>query len=133
MADFIKRLFTWWNGATLGTLLQIRRFGEKVGEDDYGNTYYQSSEKMNYDGRPRRWVTYKGYADASRIPAEWHGWLHHMYDELPDELDTPHAWERPHHPNLTGTVHAYKPKGSLGRGGHATAETGTYEAWTPDA
>ena len=39
--SFIKRIFTWWNGSTFGTNLQISRKGEKVGEEAYGNTYYQ--------------------------------------------------------------------------------------------
>ena len=133
MGNFIKRLFTWWNGATFGTLLQIRRFGTSVGTDEYGNKYFESSKKMNYDGRSRRWVVYNGYADASRVPPEWHGWLHHSYDDLPEDLPKPHKWELPHHPNLTGTVHAYKPKGSLSRGGERAKITGDYEAWNPDA
>ena len=132
MWTFIKRIFTWWNGTTFGTSMMIRRRGEKVGEDEYGNTYYEE-RKETYDGRKRRWVTYKGYADASRIPAEWHGWLHHMYDQRPSEepLKT-QTWEKPHHPNLTGTVYAYKPKGSLDRGGERAKVTGDYEAWNPE-
>jgi len=84
MVKFIKRLFAWWDGGTLGTFLQIRRKGQKVGEDDYGNTYFEERGE-GYDGRKRRWVTYTGYADASRVPPEWHGWLHHMYDTPPSE------------------------------------------------
>lgn len=133
MAKFFKRMFTWWNGATLGTLLQIRKHGKKVGEDDYGNTYYQSSDKVGYEGRPRRWVVYEGYADASRVPPEWHGWLHHSYDDLPEDLPKAHDWELPHHPNLTGTVHAYAPKGSLTHGAAASKRAADYEAWLPDA
>ncbi len=133
MWTFIKRLFTWWNGATFGTLWQISRKGEKVGSDEWGNTYYQERGD-GYDGRKRRWVTYKGYADASRVPPEWHGWLHHMYDDAPSAtpLKT-QSWEKPHHPNLTGTVYAYKPKGSLDRGGERAKVSGDYEAWAPDA
>ena len=34
--EFLVRVFTWWNGATLGTLLWTARFGELVGTDEYG-------------------------------------------------------------------------------------------------
>jgi len=68
--SFIKRIFTWWNGSTFGTNLQIRRKGTKVGEDAYGNTYYEQNSDA-YDGRLRRWVTYTGYADASRNYEAW--------------------------------------------------------------
>ena len=30
---------TWWNGATLNTMIFTRRNGTKVGEDDQGNTF----------------------------------------------------------------------------------------------
>ena len=133
MSTFIKRIFTWWNGATFGTLLQIRSKATKVGEDEWGNTYFEENGD-GYDGRKRRWVTYKGYADASRVPPEWHGWLHHMYDDAPSEVPLKtQDWELPHHPNLTGTVYAYKPKGSLDRGGKREKVAGDYEAWSPDA
>ena len=132
MLTFIKRIFTWWNGATFGTLLQVRG-GNKIATDEFGNTYYEQRDKARgagYDGRKRRWVTYKGYADASRIPPEWHGWLHHMYDEPPSETPLPRqSWELDHHPNLTGTAYAYKPKGSLDKGGARDKVTGDYEAW----
>jgi len=131
MANFFKRLFAWWDGATLGTLMQVGRKGVKVGEDEYGNTYYEEKGD-GYDGRKRRWVTYSGYADASRVPPEWHGWMHYMYDETPEEAPLPtQSWELPHQPNLTGTLHAYKPKGSLDRGGVRDKVASDYEAWTP--
>ena len=129
---FIKRLFTWWNGSTFGTNLQISRKGEKIGEDAYGNRYYQERGE-GHDGRARRWVTYTGYADASRVPPEWQGWLTYTSDEPPsDENHKPHSWEKEHIPNLTGTVHAYKPQGSLDRGGKRAKVASDYEAWTPD-
>jgi len=94
---FFKRLFTWWNGSTLGTSLQIRTKAEKVGEDEFGNQYFES-EKLRYDGRTRRYVIYSDYAEASKVP---------------------------------GTPFAYKPKGSLDRGGVREPVAADYEAWTP--
>jgi NADH:ubiquinone oxidoreductase subunit len=114
---FFKRLFTWWNGSTLGTLLQIRTKAVKVGEDEYGN---------------HRYVIYSDYAEASKVPPVWNGWLHHTYDELPSEIDIKvHGWQESHIPNMTGTPFAYKPKGSLDRGGVRDAVAADYEAWIP--
>src|ERR1700742_3359396 len=42
MKEFFLRFFTWWSGATLGTLFFTRRFGELVGHDEFGNSYYRS-------------------------------------------------------------------------------------------
>lgn len=132
MLLFIKRMFAWWDGATFGTLLTIMRRGQKVGADDYGNQYFEERQP-SYDGKKRRWVTYRGYADASRVPTEWHGWLHHTFADAPTTTPLPRkVWEKDHQPNLTGTIHAWRPKGSLAKTGVRAAATGDYEAWSPD-
>ena len=130
---FFKRLFTWWNGATLGTLFSVKRGFVTVGEDASGNTYHEAKTvSPEFEGRKRRWVIYKSYADPTTVPAEWHGWLHHTYDEKPDELNIRrHDWQLPHKKNLTGTPGAYKPKGSLDRGAQRNDVASDYEAWTP--
>lgn len=129
----LKRIFTWWNGATLGALYDIGRRGRLVGEDEQGNRYFQE-RKASLDGRPRRWVIYNGVAEASRVPADWHGWLHHTFEDPPTVAPfKTKAWEKPHQPNLTGTVGAYRPQGSLDRGGHRQKATGDYQAWTPES
>src|SRR5690606_35776278 len=81
---FLKRLLTWWNSQTIGTQLFTARKGRKVGEDDQGNAYYQTA-----DGK-RRWVIFKGEMEASRVPPDWHGWLHHTWDEPPTKAPLPH-------------------------------------------
>lgn len=130
--EFFRRVFIWWSGATLGLLWTVRGRAGFVGEDAFGNKYYQE-RKPSFDGRPRRWVIYKGYADASKVPADWHGWLHHTFDAPPTEAPLrAQPWETAHTPNLTGTVYAYRPQGSLWRGGKTPAATGDYEAWTPE-
>lgn len=128
-----KNIFTWWEGATFGTWLGTATGGERVGEDADGNRYFQS-RKAGENGQFRRWVIYKGNNDASRVPPEWHGWLHNTL-ELPPEDGLPPArkWEAEPLPNLTGTTQAYKPAGALERGGARAAATGDYEAWSPDA
>lgn len=135
---FLGKLFTWWDGATIGTSLFSAMNGEKVGTDAQGNEYYRSKKKTAangpFDGRERRWVIYNGANDASRVPAEWHGWLHGSYDALPEShLPPPRIWEVDYTPNLTGSAAAYRPQGALERGGRRAAATGDYEAWTPDA
>jgi NADH:ubiquinone oxidoreductase subunit len=130
---FLK-LLTWWNGATVGTLNTIRRLGVQVGEDEFGNRYYESkSTKESYDGRKRRWVVYNGYADASKVPPDWHGWLHYTFDEPPSKVPLPRKkFETDHVPNMSGTPFAYVPKGSLRAGGERPAATGDYQAWKPE-
>ncbi|SET60336.1 NADH:ubiquinone oxidoreductase subunit NDUFA12 [Oceanicella actignis] len=124
--QLLKRIFTWWNGATVGTLLFTSRHGVKVGEDEQGNQFYQSR-----DGK-RRWVIYNGEAEASRISPEWHGWLHHTWDQPPTAAPLPHKpWEKPHKPNMTGTEAAYHPPGSLLNPDPAPRMRPDYEAWRP--
>lgn len=122
---FSSPIFTWWNTATIGTVLFTRRKGEKVGEDDQGNVYYREK-----NGR-RRWVIYKnGPVEASRVPAEWHGWLHYTVDETPIEKPLPvKSWEKEHMPNMTGTHDAYAP---LANQGVRQATASDYEAWRPE-
>ncbi|NIJ06540.1 NADH:ubiquinone oxidoreductase subunit [Sphingomonas vulcanisoli] len=124
--SILMKIFTWWEGATIGTLLFSRANGTKAGTDGLGNTYFGSK-----DGK--RWVIYNGANDASRVPPEWHGWLHHTTDLIPETLPAPRAWEKPAVPNLTGTSAAFRPAGALERGGTRAAATGDYEAWSPEA
>ncbi|PWG01476.1 NADH:ubiquinone oxidoreductase subunit NDUFA12 [Sphingosinicella humi] len=124
---FWSKIFTWWDGATIGTALFSRRHGERVGTDSLGNVYFRA-KKGN-----KRWVIYNGPNDASRIPPEWYSWLHHQIDGLPDEALPPiRKFEKPSTPNLTGTAHAYLPSGALERGGQRAAASGDYQAWTPE-
>jgi NADH:ubiquinone oxidoreductase subunit len=128
----LMKIFTWWDGATIGTALFSALNGQHVGTDAQGNRYYRSNRKTA-EGLDRRWVIYAGANDASRVPAEWHGWLHHSYDELPEShLAPPRIWEADYSPNATGSNSAYRPQGALERGGQRARATGDYEAWTPE-
>ena len=129
----LSKLFTWWDGATIGTSLFSALHGEQVGTDAQDNRYFRSKKKTG-DGRERRWVIYNGANDASRVPAEWHGWLHNSYDELPESrLPPPKIWHAEHSPNPTRSAAAYRPQGALERGGQRARAAADYEAWTPDA
>lgn len=131
--DVLSKIFTWWNGATIGTLFTIAKRGDFVGQDEFGNRYYQSRDHVSYDGRRRRWVIYEGYVDASKVSADWHGWLHYTFDEPPTVTALPRrVWEKDHLPNLTGTPMAWRPQGSLAGEGKRPAATGDYQAWTPE-
>lgn len=123
--DTLKQAVTWWNGQTLGTRIFTSRHGQKVGEDEQGNVFYQT------EGGKRRWVIYNGEAEASRVSPDWHGWLHHTWDEPPTAKPLPHkAWEKPHLENLTGTVMAYAPRGSIRTADPAVRSD--YDAWSPE-
>lgn len=37
----LSKIFTWWDGATIGTLLFSARNGQHVGTDAQGNRYYR--------------------------------------------------------------------------------------------
>ena len=127
----LKRIFTWWNGATLGALIDIWRRGAFVGEDEQGNRYYEE-RRPSLEGRKRRYVIYSGLAEASRVSADWHGWMHHTLADPPTVTPLKRQkWEKAHQPNLTGTVHAYRPKGSTLSGSKRPQVTGDYDAWTP--
>jgi NADH:ubiquinone oxidoreductase subunit len=129
----LTRLFTWWNGSTIGTAIDIWRRGVFVGEDEQGNKYFEE-KRPSLEGRKRRYVKYNGLAEASRVSPDWHGWLHYTFDEPPTVTPLKRqSWEKAHMPNLTGTVHAYRPQGSLARGGVRQASSSDYEAWAPEA
>jgi NADH:ubiquinone oxidoreductase subunit len=134
MKNFLLRFFTWWNGATFGTLTWTWLYGELVGEDELGNRYYRTrGGKIDRSlGFERRWVIFNGIAEASTVPPSWHGWLHHTVDLPPTEDKViPRPWWKPHRPNLTGTPGAHRPTGSTLAQGRRPKATGDYKAWTP--
>lgn len=131
----LSKIFTWWDGATIGTSLFSANNGENVGEDIFGNRYFRLKKpRTDKSGRTedKRWVIYNGANDASRVPPEWHGWLHKSYDEIPEShLPPARIWEKAPTGNLTGTAGAYRPAGALESGGVRASANGDYEAWSP--
>lgn len=125
----IGSIFTWWHGPGLGTRLVGWRTGREVGRDAQGNVYYTAKSGR----RDRRWVIYNGEPEASRIPPEWHLWLHRTVATTPDEAPLKsRVWEKPWVPNLTGTPAAHRPSGSLAVTDNRARTTGDYQAWTPE-
>lgn len=114
------RLLTLISGATL------------VGVDGSGNRYFRAKPRKGYK-RERRWVIYNGPAEASLIPPEWHGWMHHQTNTTPSDGQKSfrRVWQKPHSPNLTGTDQAYRPPGHLLKGGQRATSDSDYEAWKP--
>jgi NADH:ubiquinone oxidoreductase subunit len=124
-------------GANLGTRIYSWLRGERVGSDQFGNRYYREKGggKVHADSlrKERRWVIYDGEVEASRVPAEWHAWLHHTTQDLPPEGGpAKRPWQKDHLPNLTGTAAAYRPPGHILQGGQRDKATGDYEPWVPD-
>ena len=68
-------------GVTIGTRLYTWLRGEEVGRDQFGNRYYRAKGggHVHADSlrKERRWVIYHGEVEASRVPPDWHAWLHH--------------------------------------------------------
>lgn len=114
---------------SIGTWLYTRMKGELVGEDDFGNHYYR--ERGNV-AKPRRWVMYRGEVEASKVPPEWHRWLHGGAATPPsEETAAPKPWQKQHLPNLTGTGHAYRPPGDVAGAEPARGMPEPYEPWRP--
>ena len=125
LVNRLLQAVTWWNGQTLNTAIWTWRKGVRVGEDADGNVFYRTKDDS------RRWVIYNGEAEASRVDPDWHGWLHRTWDEPPTDKPLAHkAWEKPHQENLTGTMAAYAPPGSIRKGN--PVERQDYEAWAPE-
>ena len=125
--SFLQAIFVWWRGATAGTWFTTWLSGRFVGENTFGNRYYENKAGT------RRWVIYNGTVEASRVPPDWHGWLHHTFKEPPTVAPPKlKSWEKEHQPNMTGTPFAYHPRGSILRGGRRARATGDYEPWTPE-
>ncbi|MCL6229581.1 NADH:ubiquinone oxidoreductase subunit NDUFA12 [Bartonella bilalgolemii] len=131
MSGFFKQIFTWWNGNTINTRFFTWRHGKRIGEDQFGNIYYEGSRHK--DGYLRRWVIYKDYSEASSIPPGWHGWIHHRCDIPPTEENyQSYSWEKSHILNMTGTSEAYRPKGSIAYNHGYFYAREDYDAWLPE-
>ena len=121
--SFLKQLFTWWHRQTLGTFVYTLFAGKFVGEDEFGNKYYSDSKEK------KRWVIYKNRVESSKIPPEWHLWIHFIKQNKPQNNYNKFTWQKPHEENLTGTPNAYKPEGSLSLDTKKSMKK--YETWKP--
>ena len=106
MVSFFKQIFIWWHRQTIGTFLYTLFTGKFIGSDDFGNKYYSNS-------KGKRWVIYLNRVESSKIPPEWHSWIHFTKKNKPNDSLNKYKWQKQHQENLTGTKDAYKPTGSL--------------------
>ena len=129
MMKLLKLMLTWWNTHSFGTLVWTKRRGQLVGQDGQGNRYYVDRLGASINGKTRRWVIYNGDVEATRVPPEWHGWLHYTVDETPDEAGVERRdWHQPHQSNQTGLKTAHKPAGPADSASYPSG----YDAWTPE-
>ena len=114
------------------TFFTLRVRADKIGADGYGNDYYEAPTRKEYK-LSRRWVMYADTPEASYVPPEWHGWLHHQTDIVPEQEDISyrHPWQKPPLRNMTGTDKAHYPAGHVLSGKPRIKSCGDYEAWTP--
>ena len=106
--------------------LWVKLFCKKVGADQFGNRYFIGNNK-NYLGHKKRYVLYKGINDGSKVPSEWHAWLHYSRNDFPLEGERGgYKWQINHIQNLTGTKMAYNPSKLK----HMKLES--YSRWKPE-
>ena len=103
---FLKQIFTWWNRQTIGTFIYTLLNGKFEGSDSFANKYYSNS-------KGKRWVIYDNKVESTKIPPEWHMWIHHLAKDKPSNITKKYEWQKEHVENLSGTKDAYKPDGSL--------------------
>jgi len=120
MLNFLKQIFTWWHKQTIGTFIYTLFTGKYVGKDQFGNKYYSNSKE-------KRWVIYKDKVESSRIPPEWHLWIHFLVKNKPNSNANKFPWQKEYEENLTGTKRAYKPEGSLSS--ESKKDMKKYESW----
>ena len=120
MINFLKQIFTWWHKQTLGTFIYTLFVGKFVGEDQFKNKYYTNA-------KGKRWVIYYKEVESSKIPPNWHSWIHFLKKNLPNDNEKKFSWQKEHEENLTGTKRAYKPDGSLNS--ETKQNMKKYETW----
>ena len=107
---------------TFGTFLNTLIFGINVGSDEFGNKYYRNKSDT------RRWVIYKDVIDASKIPPEWHSWIHKIIKSTPDKIKfSNYEWQKKYTANLTGTTRSYNPNLK-----NKNFKKKKYKSWQPD-
>ncbi len=114
-----------------GTIIDTWFFGQLVCKEKVGNKYFCNKSNSS-DIMVKRWVIFCKEVEASRMPPEWHAWLHFTVDQpLTEQAAKAQSWQKTHQANLTGTPNAYRPKGHELEGGTRRPYSGDYEAWTP--
>ena len=82
---------------------------------------------LSSNKKDKRWVIYKHRVESSKIPPEWHLWIHYLVKNKPIDNLAKFSWQKNYEENLTGTPRAYKPEGSLSS--DSKAKNKKYEIW----
>ena len=107
----------------IGTLINTKLFGRRIGKDNFGNVYYVSKNNK----QKKRWVIYFNNNDASSIPPEWQGWLTNTIKNIPQlKKYNKHKWQIAHKPNLTGVNNIYSIDNA-----EIIKKSKVYSAWKP--
>ena len=90
--------------------IYLNLFGTKVGEDEYGNQFFEL-KRTDYLGRKKRYCFYKGVPEASKISPEWHPFMHYQIDaKLVKSTFKQYKWQKPAVPDTTLSSSRYLPK-----------------------
>ena len=91
-----------------------------IGTDNQGNKYYERKSELN---TRQRYVIFsktnniEGDVDASRVPSEYHGWLHYTEKEYPKDIKRKAPIFKLPHQNATlsnqGAFPKYVPPGHI--------------------
>ena len=122
MINFLKQIFTWWHKQTVGTFIYTLLTGKFAGKDQFGNKYY-------FNSKGKRWVVYKNSVESTKIPPDWHSWIHFLTQNKPTNKVNKFSWQKNHEENMTGTKDAYRPDGSLIS--DKKINNKKYETWKP--
>ncbi|VDM94903.1 unnamed protein product [Thelazia callipaeda] len=104
LTGFVKKRYLYIvNFKDIRFRMDETRIGKLVGEDKFGNKYYEDN---SYFIPRNRWVEYPEHVwleyDPSQIPSEWHMWLHHITDETPvQNPPVQRKWMLDHEETLT--------------------------------
>ena len=109
--------------------------GKFVGKDERNNKYYKSNIAYGTK-KEKRWVLYnnKRKNDPTFINPDWHAWLHHTINDIPNNSKTKKKfyWQKKLSPNQTGTEKAYQPIGHLLNKNKSKHKIKIYESWDPN-
>ena len=124
----IKVLFTWWNGITVGTKLYTYFNGKKVGEDYFGNFYYESKDKKN------RWCIYSNGLTLQKLVLNGTVGLDLFQLQVQKITVRLISGRKQFNGNLTGLDSAYKPRIVRTSGSEEDLDSyqSDYKAWKPE-